>query len=97
MLLAFPRDQPGDSIVFIHSNQHFLGSPFAGVRVEGIVSAGFRGRVGFDYYYVARIPKGRYISQGHFTSDVPSFGTLGQFGLPKEWNASGDRLRWISI
>lgn len=78
---AFPLDQPGDSIVFLHNNIHFLGSGFAGVAVHGLVSGKFRGPLSFGYYPAAKLPRGTYVSKGHFSSPLAR-------GISERWRAT---------
>ena len=67
-VMNFPLDQPGDSLVFRHST--FNGPGAAGFKAEGLVKGAFLGVYSvFEYAYVSRLTgRGRYISEGPFSS-----------------------------
>jgi MYXO-CTERM domain-containing protein len=76
--VAFPLDQPGDSIIFFHSyfNNIIAGQAF--FQVNGLRSAGFIGYVSsfVELPNVSQLTgRGRYISQGHFLKYY-NFGTM---------------------
>jgi hypothetical protein len=60
---TFPLDQPGDSLFFGHANT----CEEALFSINGIVSAAFRGNLGY-FPYVSRLPFGQNISSGRFVT-----------------------------
>jgi hypothetical protein len=91
--VAFPLDQPGDSLTFVRGQD---SSDFFGVRCPK--SGAFVGSFGFGFeaYYVFRIDKAhqnRYISQDPFS--VAGFGALGAFGTMVKGGRSSYRWRWL--
>jgi hypothetical protein len=86
---SFQLDQPDDFFVLQHTD--FIGLGGAFFRVEAVRGGDFRGVGGLDSAYVTKIGTGRYISQGNFTKEVYSYGTLVKYGggPGAKWNARG--------
>jgi MYXO-CTERM domain-containing protein len=83
-LIAFPLDQPGDSLVFEHT---FGGCSGAYFSINGIVSAAFRG----SFPMVSRLRFGGNISNGGFVTRSHGImalrGTCYSYGTP--WEDAG--------
>lgn len=91
--VAFPLDQPGDSISFVRNPQG--SADFFAVRCpKSGAFLGSSGR-GFEYAYVFRLGKrkgDRYISQGPFSS--AGLGAAGAFGTMVKGDRSSLHWRW---
>jgi len=93
--MSFPLDQPGNSLVFSHSN--FNGEPRRDLfKVVGLSGGQFIGNyLGFEFTLVARLKSGndRYISEGNFVAAYGSgyhFGTLYNISYGRgHWNTRG--------
>lgn len=76
--VAFPLDQPGNSIVFFHSYIDNIVAGQAFFEVQGLQSAAFIGYLSsfLESPNVSKLTgQGRYISQGHFLANY-NFGTM---------------------
>lgn len=91
--VAFPLDQPGDSLTFVRGQE---SADFFGVRCpkSGAFVGGYG--LGFEYAYVLRINKrhqSRYISQDPLTS--AGLGGFGAFGTMVKGDRSSLNWRWV--
>ncbi len=76
--VAFPLDQPGNSIVFFHSYIDSIVAGQAYLQVQGLSSAAFIGYLSnfLESPNVSQLTgRGRYISRGNFLTNY-SFGTM---------------------
>ena len=83
---AFPLDQAGDSLRFVHTTF----CPAASFSINGIVSVGFRGYVGLPFQ-VSKLSFGQNISTGQFVTASHGLMAIDRtcytYGAP--WNGGG--------
>ena len=91
--VAFPLEQPGNSITFIHSNNGNMGATSDFFWPRGLKSGAFVGSYPvFEYAYVFRIGqdnRNRYISGGPFVNGLGTMIKADRHSLRWRWHGKG--------
>jgi MYXO-CTERM domain-containing protein len=91
--VAFPLEQPGNSITFVHTVNGSMGAAADFFGANGLRSGAFVGSYPvFEYAYVLRIGQGnrnRYISEGPFVNGLGTMIKGDRHSLRWRWHGEG--------